>query len=319
MGIETISKLLERMGKQQYTDVIRYFSQHNKRLKISGFSSMEKVPIKMVANTARTNKAFRKALLESISVVILSGTDVNLDRDIADVKKDLPKTQWLGLAAFLLLRENDAYASEAERIIDEFAVNIQQKKVIPETINTPKPDKKEEKFREKYLKARTEIAELKAELEKHMALLREATTEIVQLRDGQKELEQRCIAYLSQLDVLSKEKERLLAELEIAQEKVAAVQSIPQPKLDIHILAPSCEDILGIYCDTIPIGFENPTKITVTEAFAKYDEIWVFPDVVPFGTYRTLQKWKQEAGEKVIVFQTATDLVAHAEKITKNR
>ena len=34
MGTEMIRKLLEKLDKQQYTDVIRSFSQHNKRLKI---------------------------------------------------------------------------------------------------------------------------------------------------------------------------------------------------------------------------------------------------------------------------------------------
>ncbi len=319
MGTETISKLLERLEKQQYTDVIRNFSKHNKRMKISGFSSMEKVPIKLVANTAKTSKAFRKALFESISEVILSGTNVNLDRDIADIKKELPKDQWLGLAASLLLLENDAYTSEAERIIDGYAVNIQPKEVVQEAVSTPKPDKKEEKFREKYLRARTEIAGLAAELEKRIVQLREATTEVERLRNEQKELEQRCIAYLSQLDALNKERKRLLDELEIAQEKVIAMQSIPQQKLDIHVLAPSCEDILSIYRDMIPIDFENPTKISGTEELEKYDEVWVFPDVVPFGTYRTLRKWKQKTDEKVIIFQSATDLVAHAEKLMQNR
>lgn len=318
MGTETISKLLERLEKQQYTDVIKNFTQHNKRLKIPGFSSMEKVPVKLVANTAKTNKVFRKALLESISVVILSGTDVNLDRDIAEIKKDLPKNQWLGLAAFLLLLENETYTYEAEKIIDEYDVNIRQKKVEQETVSTHRADKKEEKFREKYLKARTEIAELTADLEKHMTLLRDATTEIKELRDGQKKYEQRCMAYLSQIDALNKEKKKLLDEMEIVQEKVVTLQSFSQQKLNIHVLAPSCEDILGVYCDTIPIGFENPTKISVREALEKYDEIWVFPDVVPFGTYRALCKWKQEYDDKVIIFQTATDLVSHAKKLIKN-
>ncbi len=319
METETISKLLEKLGKQQYTDAIRNFTQYNKRLKIPGFSSMEKAPIKLVANTARTNKAFRKALLESISVVVLPGTDINLDRDIADIKKDLPKTQWLGLAAFLLHLENDTYTYEAERIIDEYDANIPQKKTVHETVSTCKADKKEEKFREKYLRARTEISELTAEMEKQMTQLRDATIKIDELRDEQKKFEQRCTAYLSQIDALNKEKKELLDKLEITQEKVVALQRTSHQKLDIHVLAPSCEDILSIYCDTIPICFENPTKISGREALTKYDEIWVFPNVVPFGTYRTLQKWKQESDEKVIIFQTATDLVSHAERLIRNR
>lgn len=318
METETINKLLEKLEKQQYIDVIRYLSQHNKRIKIPGFSHMEKAPTKLVANTARTNRIFRKALFESISGVILSGADINLDRDVEDIKSDIPKNQWLGLAAFLLLLENDVYAFEAEKIIDEYGDNHQED-VVQEIVNLPKSDKKEEKFREKYLKARIEIAELTAELEKHVTLLREKTAENEQLREGKKELEQRCITYLAQLDALNKEKTRLLGELEATQAKMIAAQSIPQPKLDIQVLAPCCEDILGRYTMTIPIDFENAPQMTSTEAMSKYDEIWVFPDVVPFGTYRTLRKWKKAYDENVNIFQTATDLVDYAEKLIQNR
>lgn len=319
MGTETISKLLEKLDKQQYTDVIRSFSQHNKRLKIPGFTSVERAPLKLVANTARTNKLFRKALLEEISQVVLSGIDINLDNGIGEIKKEVPKTKWLGLAAFLLLLDDDIHTAEAEQLIEEYAAQLEHEEIPQEADASPKPDKKEEKFREKYLKAKTEIAELKTELEKHMESLREATAETEQLREKKKELEQRCIAYLAQIEALSKEKVRLLAELETARMEVLIVQSVKQSKLEIQIFAPGCEDILGKYCEVVPIEFANVTNITMDVALKKYDEIWVFSDVIPFGTYRMLHKWKQVAGEKVIIFQTATELVDHVEKLMQNR
>lgn len=317
MEAETICNLLEKLSEQQYKDVIRNFSLQNKRLRIPGFSHMEKAPLKLLANTARTNGVFRKALLRSISAVILSGNPVNLSQEISDIKKGIPHDQWLGLAAFLLLRDDDVCNDEAKIIIDEYAVT-NQKDVQPNAEITPKVDKKEVKFREKYLKLRAEIAGLREVLEKQERQQREATAEIEQLRDEKKELEQRCITYLAHLDAIKKENSKLLDDLKMAQDKMAATQNVLQPKLDIHILAPNCEDILGRYSGTASIRFENTTNLSAAEALARYDEIWVFPDVVPFAAYRTLCKWKQLAEEKVLVFQTAADLVNYAEKRMRN-
>lgn len=319
MGTETISKLLEKLDKKQYTDVIRGFSQHNKRLKIPGFTSVERVPLKLVANTARTNQIFRKALLEEISQAVLLGIEISLDDDISETKKEIPKSKWLGLAAFLLLLDDDTYTAEAEQLIDEYVVQSEQKETPQETDTSPKFDKKEEKFREKYLKARIEIAEIKTELEKCIESLREASTEAEQLSEQKKEFEQRCIAYLAQIETLSKEKAGLIAALEAAHKEVLAVQSVKQPKLELQILAPGCEDILGKYCEIVPIEFANVTNITMDDALKRYDEIWAFSDVIPFGIYRMLRKWKLVAGEKIIIFPTATDLVDYVEKLTQDR
>ena len=319
METETIGKLLEKLDKQQYKDVIRSFSQHNKRLKIPGFTSVERAPLKLVANTARTNIIFRKPLLEEIYQVVLSGIDINLDNDIGEIKKEIPKTKWAGLAAFLLLLDDDMYTAEAEKLIEEYTIEPEHEETPQEIDTSPKIDKKEEKFREKYLKAKAEIADIKTELEKRIESLREAEAENEQLREQKKELEQRCIAYLAQIDALSKEKVRLLAELETARKEVLAAHSVPQPKLELKIFAPGCEDILGKYCEMVPIEFTNATKITMEEALKTYDEIWVFSDVIPFGTFRMLRKWKQVSGDKVVIFQTATDLVDRVEKLMQNR
>lgn len=55
------------------------------------------------------------------------------------------------------------------------------------------------------------------------------------------------------------------------------------------------------------------------EALKKYDEIWVFANVIPFRTYRMLCKWKEAAEEKVTIFQTVTDLIDYVEKLVQNR
>ena len=109
MELETIIKLLEKLDKKQYSDIIRKFSQHNKRLKVPGFTSIEKVPLKLIANNAKTNKLFRKALLDEISSVVLTGIDINMDQDITTIKNNIPKDKWLGLAAFLLLLNNESH------------------------------------------------------------------------------------------------------------------------------------------------------------------------------------------------------------------
>lgn len=137
MGTEIISKLLEKLEKQQYIDVIRSFAQHNKRLKIPGFTSLEKAPLKLVANTARTNKVFCKALLNEISQIFMSDVDINLDNDIQEIKKEIPETKWIGLAAFLLLLDDDAHIAEAVQLIDEYPIQDEYVEVPPKT---DKPD-----------------------------------------------------------------------------------------------------------------------------------------------------------------------------------
>ena len=317
MATETISKLLEKLDKKQYTDVIRIFAQHNKRLKIPGFTSIERVPLQLVANTTRTNKIFRKALLEEISQCILLNTEINLDNDIEDIKKEIPQIQWLGLAAFLLLLDDDTYTAKAEQIIDEYVVPSEHEKALQRSNTSPKFDKKEGKFREKYLKAKAETAEMQSELEKRIESFQEAMAEVEQLRGQKKELEERCLAYLAQIDALSREKARLLGDLETVRTEISTVQCAKKPKLEaqVQILAPGCKDILGKYCEAISIEFTNVTSITMDEALKQYNEIWVFPDVIPFGSYRILNKWKQVAGEKVLIFSTATDLLNHVEKL----
>lgn len=314
MEPEMITQLLEKIDRKQYAMAIRHLSHNNKKLRIPGFSIMEKAPTKLVANTARTNKIFRKALYESISIVVLNGIKVDLTQSIDEIKKGIPQAQWLGLAAHLLMINEEEYSTEAFRIISENGMEGDSKdhEQLPKSEPESKPDKKEEKFREKYLKVKNENSELSAELEKCKGQIQEANAEIEKLKKIQSELDSRCAAYMAEIDALTDEKSRLIQQLQEVTEKAQAIQA---PRIDIRVLAPNCKDLLEKYMDTIPLDFDGALDMNVTDAIEKYNEIWVFSDVVPFGTYRVLRKWKKVAEDKVFIFQTVGDLVAHAEKM----
>lgn len=314
MQREMISQLLERLDAKQYAASLRHLSHNNKRLKIPGFSLMEKAPIKLVVNTARNNRAFRTALYESISAVILEGRTVDLSKNADEMKKEIPQVQWLGLAAYLLMTGEEEHSADALKIISDCGSEDEPPASTPEVQNTheTKPDKKEEKFREKYLKAKNENAELVADLDRYKAQLQENAVEIEKLKKLQSDLESKCAAYMAEIDTLSGEKARLIQQLEEETEKAQAAQT---PKIDIRILAPNCQDVLKKYMDIIRLDFDGNLAMDVTDAIKQYDEIWVFSDVVPFGTYRALRKWKKVAEDKVFIFQTVGDLVAHAENV----
>ena len=90
---------------------------------------------------------------------------------------------------------------------------------------------------------------------------------------------------------------------------------VQKGSVEIQVLAPNCKDLLEKYVDTIPMDFTGASTADVSAMIEKYDEIWVFPDVVSFSTYRVLQKCQRMAGSKVFIFQTVGDLVAHVESV----
>jgi len=317
MEPEMIIQLLEKIDGKEYTMAIRHLSHNNKKLRIPGFSVMEKAPIRLVANTARTNKFFRKALYKSISTVILAGIKVDLTKNTEELKKEIPQAQWLGIAAYLLMVNEEKYATDAVTIISECgnAGEARDNEQLLQNESEPKQDKKEERFREKYLKAKNENAELVAELERCKAKLLEDAAEIEKLKEIQNDLESQCALYLEKINDLSNNNSRLLQELEEMTEQTGKVQTALDSQVNVRVFAPYCKDLLEKYGDTIPIVFDGSIAMGAARAVEQYDEIWVFPDVVPFGTYRVLQKWKKSADEKVFIFHTAVDLVAHAEKV----
>lgn len=319
MEPEMITQLLEKLDAKQYTAILRHLSHNNRKLRIPGFSLMEKAPIKLVANTAKTNKSFRKALYASIAAVILDGAIIDLAKTTDEIKKEIPQVQWLGLAAHLLMVGEEEHAADASKIISDYGSgnnasdSVQPHQSEPES----KPDKKEEKFREKYMKAKKENAEMLAELERCKGQLQDAGVEIETLKKSQTDLENQCAAYKAEIDTLSNDRARLIQELDAATKKAEQAQAAPPPRIDIRVLAPNCKDLLDKYSDTILLDFDGTRDMDVMELIQKYDEIWAFSDVVPYGTFRMLKKCKKTADAKVFIFQTAGELVAHAAMVTQ--
>lgn len=317
MEPEMVTQLLAKLDDKQRTSAFRHLSHNNKKLRIPGFSSLEKAPIKLVTNTARTNKHLRTALYASISTVILDGTKVESSKNLDELKNEIPQTKWLGLAAYLLMLGEEEHSADALQILADYDITSESTDTtkVTETSPEPKLDKKEEKFREKYLKAKSENAKLTAELEKIKGMLQDANNLIDTLKMNQVELESKCATYLAEIDALSDEKSRLTKQLDDATKIAPKVQAFQKASVDIHVLAPNCKDILGKYTDTIPMDFMGTLDTNVTAMVEEYDEIWVFPDVVSFGTYRVLRKLKKTADDKVFIFQTVGDLVAHVESV----
>lgn len=319
MEAEVVMQLLEKVNDKQRTAALRYLSHNNKKLRIPGFSLMEKAPIKLVANTARTNSNFRRALYESIAMVVLDGSKVDHSKSIDDLKNEFPQTKWLGLAAYLLMMGEEKHTEDALKLITDDINGVEAKETVQNAAIRPEPklDKKEEKFREKYLKAKNENAELVAELAKHKELLQNAAATIEKLKESQQELESKCAGYLAEIDALNDRNSRLTQQLEEATEKTKELQTAQTSKVDIRVLAPNCKDILEGYRETIPMAFDMVLSSDMENVIDKYDEIWVLVDVVPFGTLRVLRKWKKLADQKVFIFQTVGDLVTHVDNVVQ--
>jgi hypothetical protein len=318
MEPEMVTQLLERIDDKQRISVLRHLSHNNKKLRIPGFSLMEKAPIKIVANTSRTNKHFRSALFESISAVILDGVKVDCSKCLDTLKSEIPQKKWLGLAAHLLMLSEEEHTDDATKLISDYDATKQSASDIAEVLDAlpePKTDKKEERFREKYLKEKGENAKLTAELEKVNRSLHDAGNTIDTMKLNQLELEGKCAAYLAEIARLSDENAKLICQLGEATKAELHVPAHLGSSVDIHVLAPNCKDILEKYRDTIPMDFSGNLDQNSPDVMEKYDEIWVFPNLISFGTYRLLKKWKRSADDKVFIFETTGELISHAEKM----
>lgn len=321
MEKEIIEKLLELVNTKQYIDATRYLEQHNKRIRISGFSPMEKAPRKLLANKAKTDKKFKQALLKSFADTIFITSNIDLSKSVEELKSAVPHKEWLGLAAAILLSETQDCVIRALGIIESYNEDEKSVADVSKVQSESKTDRKEEKFREKYLKCKNEIAQKNEELNFYKTQLQDFSEEINKLKINQKNLEKQNIAYLAQLDALNKDNDQLRKELEKVKAEMEAISEIPvtQAKLDICVVAPYCKDILGKYKDLLSIEFGKTTNVPMSDVFTKYDEIWVFPDVIPFAEYRILRKWKKQVGEKVRIFETVTALVQYADRIIQHR
>lgn len=318
MEIELIARLLEQLEAKQYTASIRDLSQNNKKLSIPGFSRMEKAPKKLVVNTAKVNMKFRRALLAAVSSVVLSGTAVNIDMGIDRMKQNVPKEKWLGLAALLLLSENEAYTIEVERIIDEYTELSKGSASVVTLVEDTKPDKREEKFREKYLKARKEMEQLKESLDQQRIQTQRDEDEIEELKRINEDLEARCSRYMKELNDVKTENEKLCRDIAKVKATITTEKTTQETSmLEIRVFAPKCKDILEEYCDILQLEFELPEGNLEAEIIEEYDEIWALESIVPFGMYRMLCKWKKSVNEKVLIFQTAAQLNAYVQQMVQ--
>lgn len=159
MSIDLLKALIEKLDKKSYGLAIRYFSKNNKQMKISGFSSLEKTPQALILNAARTNTNFRDALLDACAAIILDGESVDFSKSLLENKNAIEPDRWLGVAAAFLKNGNQQDTDEILKIITEYHPQIVGP-VKEETPASDKQEKREEKFREKYLKAHAEAERL---------------------------------------------------------------------------------------------------------------------------------------------------------------
>lgn len=309
MEVDLVANLIELLEVHQYTLVLRNLQKRNKCFCIPGFTKLEKVPIKIVSNKAKNDTSFRSALLESISDFILSDNQIDFNDDIEKIKSKIPCEKWLGLAALLLIKGDVYSTEEASKLINDYkkskSIQSSPQKVI-------QSEKKEDKFRIKYIKAHSEISKLEADIKQRDALLHRAELQVEELRKKISEVEEQCQEYEKQIQELNERNNLLSYELSVETEKTDTLSFS-----SLSILAPNCDDILGRFSGKIHFEFKLLPGMSYSKAIALYDQIWVFPDVVSYPTYRMIRKWASVSADKVVVFLNATDLLVHAANLLK--
>lgn len=322
MDTDTLVKLLEGLEKKQYSAVAQNFTQNNKRLKISGFSSIDKAPIRLIANTAKTSTPFRVALLRSISAVLLIQKDIDINKEISIILNELPKDQWLGLAALLFLSDNSDYHIKAKTIVSNYTTSQQGASgsiAMQSSIQKgDKGDKKEDKFREKYLKAKSELFELTKKLSDQETQLYTGRNKIAELEQTVHELKQRESSYLTQLEAIKFENQSLKNTLGKAEKKIDDPQKVISAGPRIKVYAPGCKDIIGRYSQDTAINFDIPLSAPDEKALDEFDEIWLCQNALSFGVFRKLSRWKSLDSKKVLVFPSTTELLIYAKKTFGN-
>lgn len=318
MSIDLLKALIEKLDKKRYTAVIRYLSQNNKRMKIPGFSSLEKTPQGLILNTAKTNKSFRGALLDACSAIILDGESVDFSKSLTENKNAIAPDRWLGIAAAFLKLGDEQDTDELSKIISEYN---SQPEESPKRLDNPpkeeaksndKEEKREEKFREKYLKAHTEVERLEALLVAQKNDLENAIAEAESLRkavEGLSEENKRLLQIISDKDGEIKLLKNASIEVD---ETNTPTQPLKTQENVIRILAPNCKDILEKHVEKLYIKFDDVAAKTKEELLQQYDQIWVLPAVISFATNRKLNKWKKETEDRIVLFSSVSELLAYA-------
>lgn len=316
MVVDLVRQLVEALDKKCYAAVIHYVAQHNKRMSISGFSSLEKTPLGLILNTLRTNKNFRDALLDACVAVILDGDTVDFDKSLQENKEAIVRERWLGVAAAYLKNDNDQNTDEIARIISEHKVKVDEPVKVDTKVNG-KQEKREEKFREKYLKAHAEVERMSALIAAHKADFESTLAENDELKKTVEGLSAEKKTLLQMVSDKDKEIQQLRGALAESKEDSDKKQGIcvKAQKNITHILAPNCKDILEKYVEKLKVEFDDIAEKTKEELLQQYDQIWVFPNAISFATSRKLSKWKKEDEEKIVWFSSAAELLAKAEEM----
>lgn len=314
MVVDLVRQLVEALDKKCYAAVIHYVAQHNKRMRISGFSSLEKTPQGLILNTAKTSRDFREALLDACATVILDGDAVDFNKSLLENKEAIARERWLGIAAAFLKNANEQDIEEIAKIIAEHKVETDVP-VQPDTKGIDKQDKREERFREKYLKAHAEAERLSALIATQKADFETAMAENNDLKKTVERLSAELETLLRVISDKDNEIHLLRSALSATKEECNKNHSmcIEAQRNTIRILAPNCKDILEKYVGKLMLEFDDIAEKTQEELLQQYDQVWVFPNVISFATKRKLSKWRQETEGKIIWFLSAAELLTKAD------
>ena len=312
MAIDLMKELIEKLDKKTYMAVIRCVAQNNKRMKLPGFSSLERAPKGLILNTAKTDKRFSDALLDACVEVLLEGIDVDYSKSLLENKEIIPCDRWLGLAAAFLKKGHEQDVEVLSTIISEYKVE-KTEPIREPAKESEKQDKREEKFREKYLKAHAEVEKL--------------TNVLNEVQGGYEKLLLENDELKKIISALNEDKEKMLQVLENKERELIQLKStvttikvsndhtqcVQAPNNTLRVLAPNCQDVLGKYAGRMSIEFGDIAERTKEELMQLYDQVWVLPNVVSFATSRKLSRWCKEGEERIIWFLNAAELLSKAE------
>ena len=305
-----IKRLLEAIPQPEYVNTLRKINQKSKRVRIPGFTKIEKAPIGIIANAAHTNEFFRMELLTELASTHLADNEINLSDDENMVMQKLPREKWLAAVAFFLLNNDSVAVSKAEKIFTTF----EEGATAPATPLTPleveKNEKREIKFRQKYMNEHEKVIDLQIQVKESLKKIDSLELKITQQLAENHELADRIKNYEETIVQLRKTQEKLNANCSYLQ---AVNADLTQTK--IKVWAPYCNDILEKFSDRLKLEFALDHNATYPDLFDQYDQIWLFPDVIPFGPFRNLQKWKRLYSDKIWIFSNAATLIVHARQV----
>lgn len=312
MEIELIKKLLTELDPAQYISVLRTINQVNRKLRITGFTKMEKAPITMVVNSAKNSEKFKMALLASVMRVISPELKVDVEENLQDLKDKVIRDQWLGLAAFLIAHGSNQALEKANDVLISYHVPLVKENTPGNTEQPEGNEKKEEKFRQKYMNAHEDLEQAKKEIADKNLQIQEWQQKYRKLCECNENLEQQCRELNQKIEQLNDIQQHMNEDIIRLRTKTAE-----HSRAELHIFAPNCQDVLEKFTSKIRIDFSLPENLKLEDVIKYYDQIWVFPDLVPFGVFRALRKMKNTETEKIRIFQSLSSLISHAYRVSE--